>query len=65
MASIRAEFLDGERELMWQVYDFLGALLEPKALKPPMKNPEGKWHFYVESSDHKRKTKEAKKTLIP
>lgn len=61
MASIRTEFHDDERELMWEVFSALEGILGPKTLKPPKKNTDGKWHFYIESPDHKKKSKAMKK----
>ena len=61
MASIRTEFHDDERELMWEVVSALEGILGPKTLKPPKKNTDGKWHFYIESPDHKKKSKAMKK----
>ena len=60
MASIRTEFHDDEQALMWETFTMLEALLGPKALKPPQKNTDGKWHFYMESPDHKKKSKALK-----
>lgn len=58
MASIRTEFHDDEQDLMWEAFTMLEALLGPKSLKPPQKHPvSGKWHFYLESPDHKKKSK--------
>ena len=61
MASIRTEFHDDERDLMWKVFKALEVILGPKTLKPPKKNTDGKWHFYIESPDHKKKSKALKK----
>ena len=58
MANLRAEFHDDEQALMWETFAMLEALLDPKSLKPPQKHPvSGKWHFYIESADHKKKSK--------
>lgn len=55
MGWVNAEFYDWEQDKMNQAFDFLVELLEPKKLKPPKKNAEsGKWHFYIETPDHKR-----------
>lgn len=55
MGWVKSEFHDDEREIMNQAFNFMSELLGPKKLKPPTKDPEsGKWHFYIESPDHKR-----------
>lgn len=61
MANARLEFHDDEQDLMWEVFSSLEYLLGPRAPKPPQRTPEGKWHFYLETPDHKRKTKENRK----
>lgn len=60
MASVRLEFLDDERELMWELYGILCEKLDPKVPKPPQKNTAGKWHFYMENPAHKQKAKAAR-----
>ena len=66
MANIRAEFLNDEQDLMWETFTMLEALLGPKSLKPPQKHPvSGRWHFYMESSDHKKKSKALKNAERP
>ena len=57
MANIQGEFHRDEEELMREIFLYLEAKLGPRAPKPPIKNTAGKWHFYVESPDHKLKTK--------
>lgn len=55
------EFHDDERDIMNQAFDFMTELLGPKKLKPPKKDPKsGKWHFYIESPDHKQTNKRVK-----
>ena len=66
MASFRTEFHDDEQDLMWKVFTLLEDLLGPKSLKPPQKHPvSGKWHFYIESPDHKKKSKALKNGECP
>lgn len=61
MAYIQAEFHSDEEDQMWEVFSYLEDLLGPRAPKPPMKNTSGKWHFYMESPDHKLKTKQCRR----
>ena len=57
MAFIKGEFHSDEEDQMQQIFAYLADVLGPRAPKPPMKNAEGKWHFYLQSPDHKKKTK--------
>ena len=61
MAYINAEFLGDEEDKMREAFAYLEGLLEPRSPKPPIKNAAGKWHFYIESPGHKRKTKANRK----
>lgn len=61
MASIKMEFHDCERELMWRIYEMMRDELNPKAPKPPKKNKEGKWHFYMENPEHKKCAKDLRR----
>lgn len=57
MGNVQAEFHCDEEDKMRKAFAYLEDLLEPKAPKPPVKNTSGKWHFYIETPDHKLKTK--------
>ena len=61
MGSIQAEFHNDEETLMREIFTYLDEKLGPKKPAPPMKNTAGKWHFYIEMPDHKRKTKANKR----
>lgn len=58
MGNVQAEFHCDEVEMMWEIYAYLVEKFGPRALKPPIKSTNGKWHFYISTPDHKRKTKE-------
>lgn len=57
MAYIQAEFHSDEEDQMREIFEYLDDKLGPKSPKPPVKNTADKWHFYMESPDHKAKTK--------
>lgn len=60
--NARYEFFDDEQDAIMKLLLAAEALLNLKGTNPPKKDPEsGKLHLYIETVDHKKRTKAARK----
>lgn len=61
MATIKFEYFEDERSAVEKIFLFADRILNLKDSTPPVLNPEsGKLHHYIETKDHKRRTKRQK-----